>query len=129
MSWKMTSREMVLALVLTIVGAGLMAVAIAHRWNPQDMNPGIEGCLTAGVLGFLLCLLHPMSYATAASVTAPLVAVEYAATAVAGGPAVGVVGIQLVIMGMIGLSLGGLTARAPEREAAVQAEATAEARG
>ena len=112
MALKMTSRDMILALTLTLVGVAAVVFAIAHRWNPQELMPGIEGCLTAGVVGFIMALLHPVSYGNAVVIVAPIVAVEYVATAAAGGPAVGVVGIQLAFMGLLGLVLGLATGRA-----------------
>ena len=128
MAWKMTSRDMALSLALAAAGVAAVIFAIAHRWNPQELNPGIEGCLTAGVVGFVMALLHPLPYGSAVALTAPIVAVEYTSSVVAGGPAVGVVGVQLAVMGMIGLAVGLATRRAPEHEEQ-EDDASAEAHG
>lgn len=106
MSSKMTSRDLALSAALAIAGAAAITFAVAHRWNPQELNPGVEGCLTAGVVAFILTLLHRLPYGSAVALTAPIVALEYTATAVAGGPAMGVVGVQLTVMGLLGLVLG-----------------------
>jgi hypothetical protein len=105
MAAKTTLKDLALASVLTLMGGALVLVALRMRWNPQDLNPGIEGCLTVGVVGFILALLHPLEYRHAVLISAPVVAVQYGACLAVGGPAAGVVGIELIIFGFVGLGM------------------------
>jgi hypothetical protein len=104
---KTTPKDTSWAMAVTLAGG--LALLVAHRvhWHPQDMSPGVEGCLTATVLAFVLALLHPLSYGRALVLSVPLVAGEYLACAYAEGAPMGlaVVGMHLVVMGFAGLAL------------------------
>jgi hypothetical protein len=100
-----TTNDLYLALGVTLVGGLLLFLAMRAHFSPQDVNPGIEGTLVAGVLGTILVLLQPLAYRRALFFTAPVVALQYWACAYAGGPAAGIVGLHLLIIGFIGLGL------------------------
>lgn len=104
---KTTSRDLGLALIVTLGGGAVLLSALRASWNPQDLSLGVESCLTTTVVGFLLALLHPLPYGRVLALCAPLVAVEYWSCTYAAGSAVGrgIVGTQLVIMGFVGLAL------------------------
>jgi hypothetical protein len=102
---KTTSRDLVLALVLTVSGGAALLAAVHARWNPGDMLPGIEGCVTAGVVGTLLALLQRIEYRTVVAMSAPVVVIEYLACVASGGPAAAVAGMHLAAMGLLGLGL------------------------
>ncbi len=124
---KVTSKE--LRWALTVTGAGVVAITFALRahWNPQDLDPGTEGCLTVVIVAFLMALLHPLSYGRALALCVPLVLPEFLLVQYAAGSATGagMAGMHLVTMGFIGVVLAlrepGLAAsaqahRAPLRE-------------
>lgn len=119
---KASSKDLYLGLGATLLGGLLLYLAMQARWSPGDMLPGVEGCLTAGLVGTVLLLLHPMPYARAVLISAPVLSIEYWACAVSGGPAVGLVGLQLMIVGFVGLILGtrGAAASADTRADAVE---------
>lgn len=102
---KATTKDLYAALGATVVGGLFLFLALHAKWNPQEMSPGIEGTLCAGVMGTVLALLAKMDYRLALWLSAPVMLVEYAACAFAGGPAVGVVALHLIIAGFIGLAL------------------------
>lgn len=120
---KVSSNDLYLGLGATLLGGLLLYLAMRAHWNPGDMLPGVEGCLTAGLVGTVLLLLHPMPYARAVLISAPILSIEYWACAVTGGPAVGIVGLQLLIVGFAGLVLGsrGSAAVAAKAEAVERA--------
>lgn len=104
---KATSRDLVLALVVTVAGGAALLSALLASWSPGDMNLDIEAGLATAVVGFLLALIHPVPYRQVLALYAPLIAGEYW-TCRYGADAVvarGVVGTQLVIMGFVGLAL------------------------
>ncbi|MFT3773519.1 MAG: hypothetical protein QM820_49720 [Minicystis sp.] len=103
---KATTMDLYLALAATLLGGLFFYLALRARWNPHDVNPGIDGCLTAGVVGTILAILAPMEYWRALLLTAPVMALEYWACAAVGGSALGIVGLHLIIVGFIGLGLG-----------------------
>lgn len=99
-------KDLYVGLGTTLLGGILLYFALRARWSPSDMLPGIEGMLAAGVLGTILLLLHPIPYARAVLYSAPVVAIEYWACTTTGGPAVGLVGLHLIVVGFLGLVLG-----------------------
>ncbi len=117
---KTTSKDLSLAVAVTIAGGLALFIALRQRWNPSDLSPGIEGALTTTVTAFIMTLLHRLEFPRVIAVNAPLLAILYVACALGGSPAVGLgmVGIQCVIMGFVGLALAFREPRpapAPER--------------
>jgi hypothetical protein len=104
---KTTSKDLSLAVAVTIAGGVAMALALRQRWNPSDLSPGVEGAITTTVTGFLMTLLHKVDYPRTIAINAPLVAILYAACLLGGSHAVGLgmAGLQCVIMGFVGLAL------------------------
>jgi hypothetical protein len=104
---KTTSKDLGTALGITLAGGALLLLALRAHWVPADMNPGIEGCLTATIVGFLMALLHRMPYGQALALSALPTAAQYVVCAYAAGPGVGlaITGLQLVVMGLLGLAL------------------------
>lgn len=111
-------KDLFAALVATLLGGLLLFLTLRARWDPQDMNPGVEGCLTAGVIGTILLLLARIPFSQALVLASPVLAVEYWAVSAAGGPAVGVVAIHLITVGFIGLALNTRNPRLAGIEAA-----------
>jgi hypothetical protein len=104
---KTTSKDLGPALAVTAVGAAVIFFALHARWSPQDLDPGVEGCLTVGIVGFVMAMLHPLPYRQAVALCVPAVAagfftVRYAASTAIGA---GMAGIQLLIMGIAGVAL------------------------
>jgi hypothetical protein len=102
-----TSSDFSWALTVTAVGAATILLALRARWAPGDLDPGIEGCLTGTVLGFVMALLHGLPYRGALALAAPTLMAQYFICAHVEGQAVGagITGIQLVTMGIVGLAL------------------------
>lgn len=117
---KTTSRDLIWALVVAGAGAAAMFFALRAHWKPGDLDPGIEGCMTAGIVGFGMAMLHPLPYRWALGLCAPVLAAECLVMRYAGGTAtaVGLVGIQLVIMGLAGLATALREPTQPESERA-----------
>jgi hypothetical protein len=118
MQAKASPKDLYLGVVTTLLGGVLLYLAMRDRWSPSDMLPGIEGTLTTGVLGTIVLLLHPLPYARALLYSMPVLAIEYWACSTAGGPAKGIVGLQLIIVGFIGLVVGSRSPAAGERQKA-----------
>lgn len=111
---KASPRDLFAALATTLLGGLLLFLTLRARWDPLDMNPGVEGCLTAGVIGTILLLLARIPYQQALLFASPVLALEYWAVHAVGGPAVGVVAIHLIVIGFIGLAI---SPRNPQAEA------------
>lgn len=102
-----TSKDLGAAVVVTLAGGVALSLALRAHWVPQDLSPGVEGGLTASFSSFLMALLHPLPYRRALALLAPLIAALFLGCASAAGPAVGLgmAGLQLVLMGIVGLAL------------------------
>ena len=107
MAGKTTSKDVRAAVAVTAAGAVAIAYALRSHWNPQDLDPGVEGCLTVVVVGFVMAMLHPLTYRQALKLCAPMVVAEYLTLRYASGSAtaLGMAGIELVIMGFAGVAL------------------------
>jgi hypothetical protein len=102
-----TSKDLGSALGITIAGVIAIFFALRGRWSPQDLNPGIEGCLTTTIVGFAMALLHGMPFGKAIGLSTVTTAAQYAICAYAAGPAtaIGITGLQLLVMGFVGMAL------------------------
>ncbi len=96
-----------------LLGAGAMALSYAalHAGGAQDMNPGVEGAVTVGVLAPILLLLHGLRFTEMLKVAAPIWFVQLVATVAVAGPAVSGMGINLVVTGAIGILINVLASR------------------
>jgi hypothetical protein len=116
-----TSKDLRWALAMTAAGVLAIFFALRRHWVPGDLEPGIEGCLTVTILGFVMALLHGLPYRLSLAISAPTVVALYLGCAYAAGPAIGagMTGVQLAIMGLVGvvLSLGEPRAERDEPEA------------
>jgi hypothetical protein len=102
---KPAPKDAWLAAALSAAGIVAILLAVRGRWALLGMNPGIEGCLVCGVAGFGFSLLHGIAYARAVALSAPVVGLQAAVCAAAGGPVLAVVGIELAVMGLAGIAL------------------------
>lgn len=100
------AKDVALAFSLAVFGGALLLGALRAGWVIEQMNPSIEGAITVGVVGFVLALLHPVGYRRAVIVSAPVLAVQAAACFATGGPAAGVVGVELLFFGVVGIVKG-----------------------
>lgn len=110
-----TSLDLLLALTSTLVGGLCLYFALRGGWKPQDMNPGVEGALGAGVIGTTLAVAQPMEFWRALLFSAPLLVIEVLAVRYAEGPALGIAALHLIIVGFVGLAIG-LREPGPEDE-------------
>lgn len=120
---KMTTRSsanLPIAMVLLGTGSLLWIRAALRTPGALDMTPSVDGCLTVGIVGVLLALLHGIAYPTALlSVAAPIALVQLLATGGSGFAFLPVLGIELTVLGLFGLPLS----RLPRRRPAVTAPA------
>jgi hypothetical protein len=93
------------AAAMTAGGMATMLFALRAHWVPGDLDPGIEGCLTVTLVGFVMALLHGLPYRQALALCAVPVMAQYLLCAHAAGPAIsaGITGMTLAIMGLVGL--------------------------
>lgn len=112
--------------MVAAIGAGSLASALLQRWNPQDMNPGVEGTLAAGILGTVLALLEGLPYLSVLKLLVPVLAIQFVALQSAGAPVYGVLGIELIAVGFLGF-LAALRPAAPEPKAEQRPAASSKA--
>ncbi|WP_437601757.1 hypothetical protein [Sorangium sp. So ce590] len=116
-----SSGNLPIALLLLGSGALLWIRAALRDPGALELLPGAEGCLTAGIVGVLLALLHGVPYRTALlSIAAPLVLVQVLASELAGSSFLPVLGIELTALGLFGLPLSRLPRRDPAAAAPVR---------
>lgn len=108
-----TSKDLPLPVAVATLGGAAIIVALRMRWSPGDLSPGIEGAVTTTVVGFLMLLLHGVDYPRSVIINLPMLVMLYLACALTTTPAIGVgmVGAQLVIMGITGLACAGRVVR------------------
>lgn len=107
----MLSSDLPLGLALLAVGA--ISVAVASRQDRAfDLVPSMEGCLTAGVVGFALALLAGVAYRRALVLLSPIVAIQAMGALLHNASVPAVIGIEAVVVGLVGTGLA-LRARTP----------------
>ncbi|WP_437280902.1 hypothetical protein WME90_10190 [Sorangium sp. So ce375] len=116
-----TSANLPIALVLLGTGSLLCLRAALRGPGALDMLPWVDGCLTVGIVGVLLALLHGITYPTALlSVAVPLALVQFLVAGLSGF-ALPVLGIELTALGLLGLPLSRLPRRRPAATAPTHA--------
>ena len=118
-------RDSGLAPALLIAGIAAIFFATLHAGSAPDMNPGVEGAVTAGVFAPILALLHGLSFSEMLKTVAPIWLMQIIATfAVNGGVASGIgigigveigieIGIELCVTGAAGILMNLLASRTP----------------
>jgi hypothetical protein len=101
-------RDSWLAPALLAVGVAALGYALRMRWNPQEMNPGVEGALTVGIFGPMLLLFEGLSFGDMLKAAVPIWIIQFITCSAVGGPAVAGLGIELCTLGAIGLVLRAL---------------------
>src|SRR4051794_18482328 len=100
---KSSSHGLLLAVLLTAAGAALVMTALRDHWNPNEMNPGLEGSLTAVALCPIFGLLHGLSYTDTVKLCVPVLGIELFVSRAVNAPVLAVMGISLSVLGVLGL--------------------------
>jgi hypothetical protein len=66
------------------------------------MLPGFDGCLTAGIVGALLMLLHGIPFRTTVLVLMPIAAVQVGISARLGVSFLPMLGVEMAAVGLMG---------------------------
>lgn len=104
-------RESWWAPALLVAGVAAIVFAGVHAGGAQDMNPGVEGAVTAGVLAPILLLLHGLRFSEVLKTVAPIWLMQITATAAVKGPVASGIGIDLCVTGASGILMNVLAAR------------------
>ncbi len=109
-------------IVVGLLAAGAVMLALAVRRDPHalQMLPGLDGCLTAGIVGLLLALLEGLPFRRSLAILAPVVALQVIACRAASTSPLPVLGIELLAYGALGALITGRSrqqAQAASREA------------
>ena len=104
-------RDSWLAPGLLLAGVAAILYATLHADRAQDMNPGVEGAVTAGVLAPMLLLVHGLRFSEMLKAVAPIWLLQVTATAAVSGPVVSGLGIDLCLTGAVGILIHVLASR------------------
>jgi hypothetical protein len=118
-------RDSWLAPALLVAGVAAILFATLHAGSAQDMNPGVEGAVTVGVLAPMLLLLHGLSFSEMLKTVAPIWLMQLTATAAVKGPIASSIGINLCLVGAVGILMNVLASR--NHAVAAPARSTSEA--
>jgi hypothetical protein len=100
-----TARDRWLAAAMMAAGGAVIGLALFQRWDPRQMNPGIEGALTAGFFGPALALLGGLRFSSTLQLAVPIWIIQLFACAAVSGPVVAVLGLEMVALGGFGVLL------------------------
>jgi hypothetical protein len=98
-----SSRRALIGSSLAAVGAAVLLVAHLRDQSALSMSPGLEGCLTVGVVGAALALSEGIAYATVVAITLPVLLLQFVACRAAGEPALAMLGLEGLVIGLFGL--------------------------
>jgi hypothetical protein len=96
-----------LPLALSLLVLGLASAAIASRQSAAafDFIPSMDGCVTAGCVGFVLALASGAPFRQALSMLAPIVGVQLVGARVHNASLLATLGIDALVVGLIGTAL------------------------
>ncbi len=100
---KLSVKDLILPVVVAASGGAGLTFAMLQRWNPQDMNPGVEGCLATGILGGLLAVSQGLPFQHVLALYIPLLGIQFSVLRSVNAPAFGVLGIELIALGLFGV--------------------------
>lgn len=112
MSKSLLRSDAFLAGVVTLCGILGVAYGVLTQPQPFAMLPGMDGALTAGVLGFGLALLHGMRYRDVLRMLIPVVGIQIGGCLVHGESVVAITGLELAVVGVTGVLMALALARA-----------------
>lgn len=95
-----------LGLLVTAAGTVTLLVALVKDRGALAMSPGVEGCLTAGIVAIALALSEGLSYSTCLMAVLPVAFAQYLGCRAAGESALAVLGLEGLIIGLFGLVAG-----------------------
>lgn len=99
------SQDLPLALVL--LTAGVAAIAFAASRSPAAFHflPSMDGCLTAGCVGFCLALIAGAPFRQALFLLLPIVSAQAVGARVHDASFFAVFGIEALVVGLVGTAL------------------------
>ena len=98
-----SSRQIVIGVALAVAGSGALFAALLHNKMALTMTPGVEGSLIAAVVGVALALSEGVAYTTVVMTAIPIFIMQYLACRSVGEPSLALLGLQGVIVGLVGL--------------------------
>ena len=116
-----------LGALLTVLSGVMLYLAPLQDRNAFVMSPGLEGCLAVGSVGLLLALLEGWSYGRVLTLAVPIFGVQVLACRYGGEPWAGMLGLQLLGLGLVGLLKPAPKAQAQETKQPIEEAARAEA--
>jgi hypothetical protein len=92
-----------LAAALVASGSALWVSAALRKPGALSMLPGFDGCLTAGIVGALLALLHGIPFRATVLLLLPIAAVQVGISARLGVSFLPMLGIEMAAVGLMGV--------------------------
>jgi hypothetical protein len=94
-----------LGTLLATIGIIMMCAAVLTDKQPFAALPGMDGAMTAGTLGFILALLHGLSFRRSLQLMTPIVFVQAVGSTLYQCNIVALIGLELGIYGLIGIAV------------------------
>jgi hypothetical protein len=96
-----------LPLALVLLAAGVTSIAVASARSPVAFHflPSMDGCLTAGCVGFCLALIAGAPFRQALLLLLPIVGVQTMGARVHDASFLAVFGIEALVVGLVGTVL------------------------
>jgi hypothetical protein len=125
---KPTRLDVFLGFIILAIGVAMVSTAV--RFNPNSLNlyAGLDGMVTATVLGVALALAHPLPPRLAYALIAPVVLAELIALDRIGVASLAPVGIEALLIGAIGLAFPPLRSAVLDRQWGTEASKQAAAK-
>jgi hypothetical protein len=108
--------DIALAGAVTLCGAIGMVYGVVTQRQPFAMLPGMDGALTAGLLGFGFALLHGLRYRDVLRMLIPVLGIQVGGCLVHGESVVAIIGLELTVVGMVGLALAAALSQTSRRK-------------
>ena len=102
---RIESKQALVGAFFTVAGVAAIVTAPILDKSAFIMSPGLEGSLTAGVVGLGLAVVGGVSYLTTAAIALPIFIAQYLGCRGSGEPALAMLGLEALMLGLAGLGM------------------------
>jgi hypothetical protein len=93
-----------LGTLIAAAGIVMMTIGVSSSAHPFAALPGMDGAMAAGTIGFVLALLHGLSFRRSVEIIAPVVLVQVLVSFRHDCTVLALIGLELGIFGLLGIA-------------------------
>ncbi|NUQ74003.1 MAG: hypothetical protein HUU21_10645 [Polyangiaceae bacterium] len=96
-------KQATMGYLFIVAGAIALIIAPLRDKSAFVMSPGLEGCLTAGVVGLALAILGGIGYRGTVALALPIFVAQFLGCRGSGEPVLATLGLEALMLGLLGI--------------------------